>query len=851
MRTLFLFIGLFGLFILTGCGEPKGEVLIPGLEKNVTARFDELGMLHLECRSDRDCAAALGYFHARDRFWQMDVRRRFATGRLSSMVGELVLDQSDVGTRQLFSDREGNFAEEKLMEFADEETRALMEAYAEGVNAWLDDMREGRNGAKLPRQYSDALIADATIPPWQPSDSFATVLALINDLTNDSAAEISRGRAYAILADTPEIYEDFYGVKPLSDATVIDDYQCPDLSRAARRTRRDVPSPINQGTLPLLDEALETARSFSLLRPELELGPEVMGSNNWAVARDLAAGDVAYLSNDPHLGHTQPATWYMAHLDASKGDGAKIAGQTFAGLPWVIIGQNEHIAWGATTTYFDFTDVYIEELSSDGEGVMFKGEKVPFITKEIEFTIAGGETRTRTLQWVPHHGPVLSIDRDAGQAVTFRWTAHELSSDANVLTKLAKATTTEEAREALSGFTTIGQNWVVADREGTIGWFPYNRLPLRPWAESYMPNRPLPGDGSAEWDGYIPLEALPQLISKSGYVATANNTMTDHLLDGDPTNDCPGMVLQTASAVGYRQERIRAEIERLAGEHTRETMAALIRDTHSLVGAELKPAIVAAVEGETLSEEAAKVRDAIAAWELECPTGLDGILPSDSVTSDAAIRANAVGCTAMHAALNYIHQAHVGDDVEVLGLNRAPSLAVTIRALARPDEIEHEDGYWDDLRTEDVTETRGEIVASALHEAGAFLSQRLGADVNRWAWGRIHTIKTRTDLFSTLAIETYDGSRFANQGGLYTVDVAAPNYNREYANEHGASTRFQCELSDERVDCTYQIPGGQVDDDQSPHFEDLMERYLRGEAAPIVLDHEALEEATSVVLSKP
>lgn len=854
MRTLFFLAGLLGVLVFSGCGEPKGDVLNPGLEKNVTARFDELGMLHLDCRSDRDCAAALGYFHARDRFWQMDVRRRFATGRLSSMVGELVLDQADVGNRQLFADREGNFAEERLMEFADEETRELMEAYAQGVNAWLADMREGKNGAKLPRQYDDPLIIDTNIPDWRPEDSFATVLALVNDLTNDSSDQIERGMLHAALEGMPEVYEDFYGVKPLTEATVLDDYPCPDLSRSARRAARDIPRRPHSLTpelLPLFEKALEKARAFKLLRADVENGPEAFGSNNWAVARDLAAGDVAYLSNDPHLAHTQPATWYMAHLDATRGGGAKVAGQTFAGLPWVIIGQNEHIAWGATTTYFDFTDVYIEELSDDGEGVMFKGEKVPFITKELDFEIAGGETRKRTLRWVPHHGPVLSIDRDEGRAITFRWTAHELSTDANVLTKLAKAKTTEEAREALSGFTTIGQNWVVADREGTIGWFPYNRLPVRPWADTYNPNLPLPGDGSAEWENYIPLEALPQLISKSGYVATANNTMTDHLLDGDPTNDCPGIVLQSSSAVGYRQERIRNELDRLAGEHTRETMAALIRDTHSLVGEELKPAILAAVEAEELSPEAEKVRDALAAWQLKCPTGLDGLLPSSDVTSDAEERANAVGCTAMHVALNYIHKAHIGDEQSAWGLGREPSLAVTIRALARPSELERAEGYWDDVRTEDVVESRSEIVARALHEAGAFLSQRLGSDSNGWAWGRIHTITTATDLFSMLAIETYDGRTFANQGGLYTVDVAAPDYERNYINRHGASTRFQCELSDERVDCTYQIPGGQVDDDESPHFEDLMERYLRGEPAPIVLDHDELKEASTLVLSKP
>ena len=187
------------------------------------------------------------------------------------------------------------------------------------------------------------------------------------------------------------------------------------------------------------------------------------------------------LTNDPHLGLSNPSIWYLAHLDARTNGTGSIhsAGMSFAGLPWIVIGQNEDLAWGATNSYFDQSDVYIETLSEDGSGVMFNGEVVPFIRKTFTYELAGADPVEQESLYVPHHGTVLSIDEEARTAIKHRWTGTELTTDVNFLTEIAAASTITEARDAIANVTSIGQNWVVATRDGDIGWFPYNSVPIR------------------------------------------------------------------------------------------------------------------------------------------------------------------------------------------------------------------------------------------------------------------------------------------------------------------------------------------------------------------------------------
>ena len=540
------------------------------------------------------------------------------------------------------------------------------------------------------------------------------------------------------------------------------------------------------------------------------------------------------------------------------------AGVTFPGLPWVIIGQNEDIAWGATNTGLDFTDVYVEELAknADGEpiGVMHKGEVVEFIRKNFILNFNDGSTEERELLFVPHHGAVRQIDAENGVAITLRWTGNDLSTDANFPTAMAMASTVLEGRSALENITSIGQNWVVIDNQGSFGWFPYNRLPKRTWAvdlDMDDPTEPfpwLPLDGTCatpdtcyEWEEYFAYSELPQTFNRAnGYVATANSDLTGANIDGNPTNDGYAP-LQSGVAAGYRQARI---VELIEGrdDHTRDTMEALISDVQSKIGRDMIPKILEIADDDmtTLTEDAQLIVDALRGWGFTCPTGLAGTDPRMSALADMVEVEESSGCTAWHQAIREIDDGLAGDE----STGSFPSF-VTYFSIMDTSRLKAGDVYWDNVETEGVVETKYDIIGLALDAAGKGLlaeyATQTGGDSGVWPWGRKHGFILESDLASLSSLFNAfnnppgDGSEefFANDGGLFTVDVANPD--RQGRHGSGPSTRFQCEGL-VPVECTIQLPGGQSGHASSDNYDDLLQLYLRNEPSDLEFDINAAKE---------
>ncbi|HKE14678.1 MAG TPA: penicillin acylase family protein, partial [Kofleriaceae bacterium] len=466
----------------TGNTEPVG-ITIEGMDGPVDVTFDESGIMHAGCSSDADCFAVEGYFHAAHRFGQMDIRRRVGRGRLAALAGAITLDTSDKPQRAMMTSRDGTPLEEQLLAAADDRTLAALEAYSRGVNAWLADLASGENGAELPDEYSFPIInQDAVQDDWEPVDSVACILPLVDELTDFASIDIALGDIYAAL--DPDVAADLFSLRPPSTSTVLPptDGLAPAAAARAARARSSADADARRrihermvAARPLLAKALAK-------RGEVKIDHSSRGSNNWIVGPSQAAGSTL-LANDPHLGMSHPAIWYLVNLDAKTGGSGDIhvAGASFAGLPGIVLGQNENIAWGATTTYFDSTDVYMETLNDARDAVLFNGEEVPLENIDYTFEVAGAEPVTSTFQYVPHHGPIIAVDEDAGTALSVRWTGHDANTDINFFLGLATAASVDDARVALEQVTTAGQNFVVIDRWGSIGWFPYMRLPTRPW----------------------------------------------------------------------------------------------------------------------------------------------------------------------------------------------------------------------------------------------------------------------------------------------------------------------------------------------------------------------------------
>jgi penicillin amidase len=841
--------------------------------------FDEYRVFNADCATDEDCAMTLGYYHAAERFVQMDVRRRFSTGRLADILlpglaALYVDDFADI--RATFSTRDGEPLEEVSIQHASEKTMRLFEAYSAGVNKWLAEVRNGDPGAVFPHEFSHPLLdyGPEDVPDWEPSDCIASIIALIDSLTNEATTEVRGGVARLEIGNDAK-FSDLWSRRPLEESSILP----PVGALAATLSNGGVAVPpmlrrAPRGNLAALRRLSEKLGRIDHLRRML-IGAGVMGenigSNNWVLDESRTSNGNALLSNDPHLGMSQPATWYLAHLDArTHGDGEfHSAGVTFAGLPWVLIGQNENVAWGLTTANMDFTDVYEEEVI-DGSGVRFKGEVVPFKRVPWTVTFSDETTEEKELIFVPHHGPVMGAVQD-DVAYTLRWTGHDISTDINFLTKLNAAATLEEARVALQDMTTVGQNVVVVDTAGEIGWFPYSHLPKRTWATDLdgdaPPWLPLDGRGDYEWDEYFTLEELPQATNPaSGYIATANNDMTGALFDGDPTSNGPPF--QVTAAAGFRHKRIVDLIDDGENQHSVATMDALISDVYSLIGERMRPGIMAIVEHQDtpdLSLDALKVVSALESWTFTCPTGLAGPYTNSDLVSNTAELVESSGCTAFHALLNELRfqiehnkDAPSSFDPE----ERNPTFA-TYYSIVDPNELVAGDIYWDNPDTM-AEETKYEVMARALNDVGERLDQEygLGPVETKWAWGRLHGLILQSDLGSFLG-PNYDNpapadpfSAFANDGGLYTVDVAAPNPTgpsrgadlAEFTQSWGASTRFVCEALPEGPKCTIQLPGGQSGILDSPNYDDLLFPYLRNEPMLLVFNiDEAAKNAVDTV----
>lgn len=816
-----------------------GKIRLEGLTGPVEITLDEESVPHIRCKTASDCAAGLGYMHARERFIQMEVRRDFVRGKLHTFVPESfrgLVEEIDVGNRTTYLTRDARPAEDVAIESASEETLAMLEAYSVGVNYFLDKAKADTSLFSEAFSYKIGplpLVNIDALEAWTPEDSIASVIALVDGLTNSSSSELRLGARKA--AFDADVFDDLIMPRPISEATTLfDDYPggitTPPSGRVIPKSR---PAPRADDTdISAYRGALEQALDASDLRDAVLGRKGERGSNNWAVGGSNSASGNALLANDPHLSHTNPATWYAVEMEAEDGS-MHVAGVSFAGLPWVILGQNNDIAWGATTTYFDQADVFLEDVNEAGTHVTYDGGEVELLTYDIVI----GDT-THTAKVVPHHGPI--IGEADGKAVSLKWTGQELSTDVNFLTELMTATSVQEGRKAAEMITTLGQNWVMIDTQGNFGWFPYNQLPIRTGSNASMnPAMPLPGDGSVKWDGTIPLEELPQLYNNSeGYLATANNDMTGQLWDGDPTND-GYHVFQTGVADGLRQERIIDELGKTT-QHTPETMLALIGDTYMLMRDYVVPHLETILEDEvdendtSYDDTFARIDD-LAAWDGTCPTGLATSDPTGAVSSDEVERAAAKQCLIFHRLIEDLRMEIFHDDISAATSDdtvpRAQWSALVdlleFTATGTPNRLQRTD-YWDDVFTTDDVETPAEIIRDAVQVTIGWLTDKFGEDEDEWLWGRTHHLTLMADLFPEFGVEDFNNGQYAGEGGFSTVNVANPsqNPNDGFAFGHGASMRWLCEGKPEGMRCSLQIPGGQSAKQSSPYYANFLERWL-------------------------
>jgi penicillin amidase len=497
-----------------------GKAKVAGLEAEVTVERDNWGVPHIHASSLEDAVEAQGYVVAQDRLWQMDLLRRASRGQLSEILGPATI-KIDRDFRNLNFSR----AAERDLQLMNPESRKLLEAYARGVNRFIEQHQE-----TLPMEFT---LLKYKPQPWHPTDSLVLTGYMYRTLTDTREREIQRALVTAKVG--PDLAKDLYNPESGMDHFVVGD---PDVKDTANNNGDDEDDDEDEMDY---DDVLRASVMHSGL-PEVAAQPDLtsyfahqvkewlregdddirgtLGSNNWVVNGEHTATGKPLLANDTHLELTVPSIWYEVHISAS---GYNTKGVTFPGAPLVVIGHNDRIAWGFTNNGADVLDLYVETFNpANPDEYRVKGKWMKADVYDEVIRVRGAADQHMRLV-VTRHGPVLVNHDDKSYAV--KWTALEPGGLANSYNWLGKARNWKQFREIMKQVWGPAQNAVYADVEGNIGYVMAARVPIRKKGHGEVPVR---GDtDDYEWTGYIPFEQLPQSFNPaSGFIATANARVT-------------------------------------------------------------------------------------------------------------------------------------------------------------------------------------------------------------------------------------------------------------------------------------------------------------------------------------
>jgi penicillin amidase len=717
----------------------EGRIEVAGLDGQVSIERDEAGIPTVRGDNRDAVLFGLGFVHAQDRLWQLETHRRIGAGRLAEAFGPGALD-NDRFLRALGVRRAAAAQWERL----GADARAAVLAYTAGINAFAGHMR-----ARPP----EFLILGLHPEPWTPEDTLAWGIMMAWDLGGNWTNELLRMRLALTLpvARINELLPPYPGEKPLP----VRDYAA---------LYRELKVSGNLGKQALLDAP--------------ESGVEGVGSNNWVVAGSHTVSGKPLLANDPHLKLTTPALWYFARLEAP---GLKVAGATMPGLPMVVLGQNERIAWGFTNTNPDVQDVYLEQIKAD-DASRYRTPDGWAVFQSFDETIrVKGQDDVKLTVRATRHGPVISDSGAAavagltgnaaapGYALALRWTALDAdaaSIDAGLA--ISGAESVAKFIDAAEKYKAPMQNMVVADVDGNIGFIAAGRVPLRRADNDLRGQAPAPGwEARYDWDGFLVADKTPREINPPrGWIATANHRITG---TGYPH------YITSEWAVPYRQQRIEALLQ-ARPKHDKESLRQIQTDVVSLGAQRLLPWL-----------RQAKPTHALGAAAMQRLTAFDG----EMLAGDVAPLIFASWTRELTRAVFADEMG--GDEAYLRQVGRSDFRA------ALEGVLERNDAWWCDDKTTPAAETCEHLISRSLDRALDELQQRLGPDMMRWQWGAVHQARSEHRPFSKVkALAPWFELRTPTGGDSYTVNVARYHLKGDepYLNEHAASLRAIYDLKD-------------------------------------------------------
>ena len=761
----------------------EGHLKISGLKEEVEVFFDDYAVPHVYAKNETDMFFTAGYLMARERLFQMTVNAATSEGRLSELFGESQL-KSDIFLRTWGIPK----IAEELVNYVRPESRKVLETFCNGVNAYIDEI-----GSDIPVEFKLLRIKPIR---WEPKHVTGYARLMAYSLSQSWYPEMMLGQVAYMFGEQKalELWPVAPDESPESLPTVALD-------------------------LAPVWEAMSVADEN--IRGLLGTAGGHLGSNSWVVSGARTKSGKPILSNDPHLGMTQPSIWYEMHLVGGKYD---VSGVCFPGTPFVILGQNRNAAWGFTNLMADDLDFYLEKVNPDNPNQYYHdGKWKDMMLREEAIFTKDGKKHTLLIR-ATHRGPVISdlhpLAREGERVISFRWTGHDMSDEVDAFLRLNTMKNWHDFSEAVARFTVPGQNIIYADIKGNIGWRPAVRIPKRKGGETLVP---LPGETSEyDWKGFIRSSAMPWLFNPSaGVIATANNrTFSD---------DFPYYV----SSLWHEKSRYDRISELLEGRSdlTVDDMAAIQQDVVSPFGRDIAPYFIKVFENETV-EKGSNLQYAInvlGEWA--------GGFESESV-------GGLIYSTVMLELLEAIYadeMALIGDNffsAWIGPVGARGNWAISLRNLRAV--LERGGSSWvDDVNTPDRVEDLDEITRKAFRSAVAELETRLGPSPGYWWWGRLHTL-THVHTIGRAKpfldrLFGFNVGPFESGGSSTTINNGEYTLSAPFRRVVGPSFRRIVDLSDMNSSQIV-LPTGQSGVPRSPHYADQAPLYMSGRYRTTFMD---------------
>lgn len=815
MRTLFIWtyrlivtlivvavLGGLGVYYLASRSLPDYDkaMALDGLTSPVDIVRDTANVPHIFAENNEDVFFGLGYAHAQDRLWQMFVMRRTVQGRLSEVFGERTLEVDRLLRRldlYTLSQRSVSAQTPKAL--------ALLEAYARGVNARVQEVNENALGRGAPEMF----LFPAPFAAWSPADSLAILKLMSLQLSGHLKEEVIRARTSLELGDEIRI-DDILPTVPGKGIITLPDYA---------------------NVVPI--EGPRTVASVSLgdLSP---IAPRGLAgaSNAFAAAPARSAAGGTLLANDPHLGLTAPTIWYLARMELDTGG---VIGGTIPGLPAVLTGRSSSIGWGLTSSYLDDQDILMEEVNPNNPNE-YKGLDgyIPFKSRQSIIRIKGQSPQTITLQW-SENGPILPIETfdlagvtPTGHVPALSWSAlsdQDTSFSSGIA--LMKAKSVSEALEALKTYQAPAQNITLVDQNSiamkAIGLMPkrdpnhvtQGRMPSLGW----MPQN--------RWQGYFDYSQTPDVIDPvDGILGNTNNKITD---------------AEFPNHFSYKwgdSQRIQRWARLMSGRkvHTRESFIEAQLDTVSYAARTLLPLVAkdlwftgeAAPEG-TIARQRQTALALLADWNGE----MNEHMPEPLIYA---------------AWMRNLQDRLIRDDLGPLADNFTNVEPLFIERVFRNIEGA---SAWCDIRQSTPIETCQDIARLALDDAIVWIVETTGTNVDAVRWGDAHQAKQDHPVLGTVPVLRYFVNiRQSTSGGDQTLmrGKTSGTDPDPFANVHAAGYRGVYDFADPDSS-VFVTSTGQSGHFLSRYYENLGQLWRRGEYVPMSLDAD-LARAAAVGVTK-